>query len=130
MNDANSKGLFNSVRQLFGTGLELLQVRLELLGTELEVEKRRLFDSVLLTIAAMIFLGIGLLCFCTLIIVLLWESYRIAVLASLSLLFLSVSAVLLIHSRQRLKSPMGMFYESCSELQNDLIHVREVNHRE
>jgi uncharacterized membrane protein YqjE len=55
MNDANSKGLFNSVRQLFGTGLELLQVRLELLGTELEVEKRRLFDSVLLTIAAMIF---------------------------------------------------------------------------
>ena len=39
-------GLFQSLRRLVDTGVEIVQVRLELFGSELEREKLRLYDAV------------------------------------------------------------------------------------
>jgi uncharacterized membrane protein YqjE len=40
-------GLFDSLRRLLRTGLEITQVRLELLGADLALEKLRLIDVAL-----------------------------------------------------------------------------------
>ena len=40
-------GLFASLSRLLATVLHMAQVRLQLLGTEVELEKRRLFDGLL-----------------------------------------------------------------------------------
>ena len=44
---ASRAGLFESLRQLLRTALEMAQVRLELLVSDLEIEKLRLVDAVL-----------------------------------------------------------------------------------
>jgi uncharacterized membrane protein YqjE len=130
MSDTHRGGLFASLRQVAATALEMVQVRLELLGTELEYEKRRLFDGVLIAAAAMVFFTVGLLLLCGFIILLFWEGYRLAAMASLSVVFLGIGGFLFVHSRKRLNSPFGMFYASATELQNDRRHIQPSDRRE
>jgi uncharacterized membrane protein YqjE len=130
MSDANRGGLFASLRQLTATALEMVQVRLELLGTELEFEKRRLFDGLLIAAAAMVFFGVGLLLLSGFILLLFWDGYRLIALASLAVLFIGLGTVFLIQSRKQLKSPLGMFYASATELQNDRAHIQPSDRRE
>ena len=130
MRDAPRGGLFASLRQLTDTALQMLQVRLELLGTELALEKQRLFDGVLCAAAAMVCMSVGLLLLCGFVLMLFWDGYRLAAMASLALLFLGLGGVLLAQSRQRLHSPLGMFHASTTELQNDRAHVQAANDRD
>jgi uncharacterized membrane protein YqjE len=130
MREANSGGLFASLRQVAATALEMAQVRLELLGTEIEFEKQRLFDGILLAAAAMVFSGVGLLLFCSFIILLVAEGNRLAAMAWLALACFSLGVVLMVQSRKRLKSPMGIFSASAKELQTDRANVQAGGKRE
>lgn len=112
-------GLFSSLGRLLGTVLEMAQVRLELLGTEVELEKRRLFDSVLLAIIALQLLGVGLLLLCGLVVLLVSDAYRLAAVGAMTLLFLAAGLALLQSARQRLQSPDGIFKASVTELERD-----------
>jgi uncharacterized membrane protein YqjE len=60
MSELPGAGFLGSVRQLFSTLLETLHVRLELLGTELEQEKRRVFSALVLAALAIVCLALGL----------------------------------------------------------------------
>lgn len=111
--------LLATVRQLLSTGVETLRVRLELLSTELEEEKIRLFDAVLWAGLALLLLGMGLLFLCGLVIVLLWDNHRIATLGALAALFLGGGAWVLQTARQRLRAPGGLFATSVTELERD-----------
>ena len=119
MHDPQTSGLFGSVRQLMATALEMVQVRIELIGTELEFEKRRLFDGFLCAAIAMVFLGVGVLLLCSTIIWMFWEGYRLAAMGVMAVLCLGVATVFLMQARKRLHSPLGMFYASTSELERD-----------
>ena len=55
-----SPGLLGSLRRLLGTALELAQVRFELLVTELEGQKLRLYDALMWAAVALVLLGLGL----------------------------------------------------------------------
>ena len=116
---AKSDGLFASLRRLLGTLLEIAQVRLELLGTDLELEKRRLFDALLLGLLALLMAGVGLVLLCGVIILLFWEGYRLVVVGVMLLLFLLTAAWLVRAARLRLQSPNGIFEASLAELQRD-----------
>lgn len=130
MTDANRTGLFASLRQIAATAIEMVQVRLELLGTELEFEKQRLFNGFMFAAVAMVFLGVGLLLSSGLIILFFWDSYRIAAIASLSVFFLGLGIFLSMQSKKRLKSPLGIFNASATELQTDRAIVQPFNFRE
>lgn len=119
MHDPQTSGLFGSVRQLMATALEMVQVRIELIGTELEFEKRRLFDGFLCAAIAMVFLGVGVLLLCSTIIWMFWEGYRLAAMGVLAVLCLGIAGVLLMQARKRLHNPLGMFHASTSELERD-----------
>ena len=77
MAESKSGGLLGSLRQLLGTALETVHVRLELLGTELEFEKRRIFDGLVLGAVALVFLSLGLVLLCGTVILFFWEGYRL-----------------------------------------------------
>lgn len=112
-------GLFASLRRLLGTVLEIAHVRLELVGIELELEKRRLLDALLLGLLALLMAGVGLVLLCGFIILLFWEGYRLAAVGVMMLLVL-LSAAWLVHAaRRRLQSPNGIFEASLAELQRD-----------
>lgn len=119
MEPAQSGGLLNSLRQLLSTLFEIAQVRLELISTELELEKRRWFDALWLGALALVCLALGLVLLCGTLLLLFWEGYRLAATAGLTVLFLGGGALLLAQARRRLRQPGGMFNASVRELQRD-----------
>ena len=112
-------GLFASVRRLLATALEMAQVRLSLLSTEVELEKRRLFDALLWAILAMLMLGVGLVLLCGFVIMLLADAYRLPALGVMALVFLIAGLLLVRQARRGLHSPAGMFGISVAELERD-----------
>ena len=122
----SDSGLFASVRQLLSTAVETLRVRLELLSTELEQEKLRLFDAVLWAGLALLLLGMGLLLLCGLVVVVLWEQHRLLALGALAVLCLGSGVWLLRMARARLQAPGGLFATSVAELSRDQAALHRV----
>jgi uncharacterized membrane protein YqjE len=116
---AGSGGMFSSARRLLATVLELAQVRLELVAAEIELEKLRLFDALLLALAALLGLGVGVVLLCGFVIVLAGEAHRLLALGVLSLLFIGGSVWALMSARSRLRRPGTLFDASAAEFARD-----------
>lgn len=116
---AKQSGLFASLRRLLSTALEMVQVRLDLLGTEVELEKRRLFDGVLWGAIGLLFLGVGIVLFCGFVILLFWDGYRLAAVGVMALLCLAGGVALMGDARRRLRNPSAIFKASMAELKRD-----------
>lgn len=107
-----------TLRRLADQGLELAQLRLALLGNELELEAQRLFEALLRGAAALLLLGLTLLSAAALLVVAFWEQ-RVWVLAVLTLL-LGLGACWLLHdARRRLQRSGRLFQASLGELERD-----------
>ncbi len=127
---APASGLFASLRRLLATTLEIAQVRLGLLGTEIELEKRRLFDGLLWATVALLLLGIGLVLSCGFIILLFWDGYRLTATGVMTLLFLVGGVLLMREARRRLRNPAGMFSTSVTELERDRAELQDSEQHE
>lgn len=115
-------GLFASLSRVFATALQMAQVRLQLLGTELELEKRRVFDGLLWGGLALVILGLGLVLLCGFVVLLFWDGYRLAAVGGMTLLFLTAGGLMLSHARKCLQnhnSSNSMFDASLAELKRD-----------
>lgn len=112
-------GLLASLRQLLSTLVETAQVRLELLGTELEAEKRRVLDVLVYAALALVCLALGVVLLCVGVILLVDDAHRWAAAAALAVLMLCAGLGLLVLARRRLRSPQGMFHASVRELARD-----------
>lgn len=120
MKDSVSEsGLLASLRRLLATALEIAQVRVDLLGTEIEFEKRRIFDGLLWAAISLLVLGIGLVLLCGFVILLFWEGYRLSALGILALLFLTSGAALIYRAGRFLRNKKNIFNASLSELERD-----------
>jgi uncharacterized membrane protein YqjE len=119
MSTSEPSGLLASLRRLLAGAVETAQVRLDLLAVELEQEKRRLLEAVVLAAAALLLLGVGLVLAVALLLMLLQEGYRLAALALLTLAFLGGAGMLLRLARDRLASPGGIAAASRAELARD-----------
>jgi uncharacterized membrane protein YqjE len=129
-NAARESGFFSSLKQLLSTVLEIAQVRFELVGTELELEKRRLFDGLLWSAVALLCLSVGLALFCGFIILLLWDGYRLAAVGVLALVFIGVGTFLALSARKRMRNQHTMFNASLNELKQDLNGLQQKSHNE
>lgn len=112
-------GLFASLRQLLGTVLEIGQVRLALLGNDLEHQKLRIFDGLLRAALGLMLVTVGTVLLCGFIVLLFSEGYRLAALGLLTAGFLAAGVVLMRSGGQRLQSPHGMFDATLAELGQD-----------
>lgn len=112
-------GLLASLRQLLLTLLETAQVRLELLGTELEAEKRRVLDALVYAALALVCLALGLVLVCVGAILLVDDAHRWVAATVLAALVLCGGLGLLALARRRLRNPQGMFHASVRELARD-----------
>jgi len=116
---SSGAGLLGSVRKLLSTLLETVQVRLELLGTELESEKRRLFDVLVLVAIAVVCLALGLVMLCATVVLLVDEAWRLAATGAMAVFLLGAGVALLGRAKWRLRNPLGMFHASAQELARD-----------
>jgi uncharacterized membrane protein YqjE len=107
------------LRRLLGTGVALLQVRLDLLAIELEEEKRRLFDALLLAVLAFLLVGIGLLLFVAGLVWIAPAEWRPWVLGGAASLSLLNGVVLLRQARRSAASDQGPAPATRAELRDD-----------
>ena len=120
----HSSGFFASLKHLLATLVATGKTRLELLATELEEEKIRLTRQLVFTVAALVFLGIGMVLLVALIVAAFWES-RIVIFAIFSLIFI-VAGLALAFSAQHLgRRRDGLFASSINELKADLDALRQ-----
>lgn len=120
MSDSVKKsGFFVSLRQMLATVLEIAQVRFDLLCTEIELEKRRLFYGLIWVALSLLALGLGLVMLCGFVVLLFWEGYRLAALGTMTLLFLVSGVLFLREARRHFFNPNGIFSESLAELERD-----------
>ena len=113
------RGLYQSLQRLLGTVLETVQLRLDLLGNELEQEKLRIFDALAWAAAALLLTGLGLLLGMGLLVALAPEPWRPLVLGLLTLACLGLGAYMFHQARQRLANPGGALAASRAELAAD-----------
>ena len=121
---AAPSGLFASLRHMLADALALGQVRLELLGNELELEKQRILEALVQGALALMLLGLGLALACGFLLLLLWDGHRLAALGLMALSALAAGAYLLRSAGLRLHRPGGVLQDSLSELRQDLEQLR------
>lgn len=120
-----SGGLFNSLRALLATALGMAQVRLELFGTELEAEKLRLLDALWRVGLGLLLLGVAAVLAAAFVLLLFWDSYRLAALGVMVLSFIGGGVGLLMWARAGLRAGEGgPFSLSLGELQRDIGGLR------
>lgn len=101
------------------TLLDILQTRVEVVATELEEERARLQEMLLFGILTLFFVGVGLVLLTLFVIMLYWDTHRLAVLAGAALLYLGSGGFAGIVLYRRLKSRPRLFSATLSELMKD-----------
>jgi uncharacterized membrane protein YqjE len=117
MNDSHN-GLFASVKRMADLALATMHTRIELFAVEVQEEKCRFVQAVLLTAGA-IALGVSALALATIaLVVLFWDHGRIAILCGLSGLFILGAGLMFRSLRKCLSSGPG-FKGTLGELEKD-----------
>ena len=111
-------GLFGQIQDSLGTVVELLRLRLALLGTELGMEKQRLAAGLFWGACAIVSLTVAIVLFCGFVILLLWDGYRLAAVGVLALLFLWVGWSVASRTAQA-ERKVQLFSVSLAELERD-----------
>lgn len=111
-------GIVSSLRQLLDSALQLLNVRLALLGNELEEQKLRLAQGLVLGVLGALLLAVTLMLGCGLLLVLYWDQ-RVAVLGLLLAAAGGAAVAALVAARRSVRSAAAMFEASMQELAAD-----------
>jgi uncharacterized membrane protein YqjE len=104
---AAAGGLSQSLRRLLDTGVDIVRVRLELFGSELEQEKLRLFDALLRAAIGLMLLGLALVLAIAFVVLLFQEQYRLPAVGVLTLVFGGGGWWLLLRAREGLRAAEG-----------------------
>ena len=83
----------DSVRRLAATAVGLVETRLEIVVTELEEEKLRIRQTLILGVVAGFCFAVAALLAVMLVVVVFWETHRLAAIGGLLVLFLGCGAV-------------------------------------
>jgi len=113
------QGLMVSLKRLLSTLLELAHVRLQLVLNELDQQKLRLFDALLIAAASLVALALGLVLLVAFLVSLFPEPQRPIVLGVLMLLFIGASVGGLLAARAQLRAAGRSLEASLAELRRD-----------
>lgn len=116
---SESSGLMESLKRLVGTSLAIFQTRLDLFSNEIEEERVRVAQMLLYGSVALFLFGLAIMLLTVFVVVLFWDSYRLAVLGGFTALFF-VAGLLVWNALHRLASEKSkLFSVSLAELADD-----------
>ena len=116
-------GLLSALKSMAATLLASGKTRLELIANELQVEKLRTIQLVLMAMAMVFCFGLALILGAALLVALFWEQ-RLLLLGIFSGLFFALAGFFLYRFKQATRRPDKMFAASLAELQEDLRQLR------
>jgi uncharacterized membrane protein YqjE len=118
-----SKGLLESMTNLAGTLVAIAHTRLDLLSVDLEEERAHLFSLVVLTLVALLCLGIAVVLATILLVVAFWDTHRLLALGALAGFFLVVGMSVWAFALHKARTKPRLFAASLSELFKDRQHL-------
>ncbi len=113
-----------SLRALGATFLALVCARAELIAIELQEERVRAGQKLVLVVLAALFLAMGLLLAAFLVVVLSWETHRMLAAGGVTLLYLGIGGWALVRLREMRRNSPPPFAATMSEFANDLRLLR------
>lgn len=122
-----SSGLMGSLKRLTSSLLAILATRLALLVNELQEERLRLTQLLLLGVIVAFCIGTGLILLNAFIVVLFWDDHRLVALGTLTLVYLVAGAVVAMVLRSRARAGTKLFAASLAELEKDRHALRGEN---
>ena len=118
------RGPLASLRGLGATFVALVRTRIELALVELREEGERRKEMLVLGVVAGVFLTLTLLLVAFLVVVLFWDTYRIAAIAGVTLVYLGAGVGALLRLRHRIATSPPPFEATLSELAKDVEALR------
>ncbi len=118
-----TEGLLASLKTLTATLVGVVQTRLELLSTDVAEERARLTAILVTVMVALFCLGVGTVLLTVLIVVVFWDTHRLAAIGGLTALFLIGGAGLWALAMHKLRTKPRLFDASISELAKDRDHL-------
>ncbi len=117
-------GLTGSIKRLLESGSGFLSSKFELVSIELQEEKRRILELLVLAAFAMLFAVLALMVVSFTIIILVPDQYRANVLIIMSLLYITVSALLFMRLQRKANLATKIFETTAEELKKDTEWVK------
>ncbi len=114
-----AKGLLETLGDLAATLVAMAHTRLDLLSTDLEEDRDHLLSLTLTSLAAIFFLGIGVVFSALLLVVLFWDTHRILILGLLAVAFLALGLAAGQRAKRLARTKPRLFASSLSELFKD-----------
>jgi len=116
---SHTEGLLESLRNLAGTFLALVQTRIEIFASELDEERTRLARIVMLAVIAAFCLGLALVLFVLLIVVVFWDSNRLLAIGVIAGLFALGALAALLALRSAVRQQPKFLAATLAELRKD-----------
>jgi len=115
--------ILSSIKNLGSTAVEMIQTRLELFSSDIQIGWQRLLSVLVLVIITLFSLLFGLVLLAILIVVLYWDSHRVLVLSLMTGGFLSIGILLALYVRAQINAMPRLFEASLGELAKDRDHL-------
>jgi len=121
---AAQPSLLQSLKGYLATWVELLRTRLDLFSTELQEERERVQQVVLLAAVSLLCLAFGALLMTLLVVAAFWETqYRLVVLGAFAVLYLAAGIVIAVITRRKCQNRPKLFSATLTELSKDYRHL-------
>ncbi len=118
--EAAKSGPLDSLRSLGATFLALIGTRAELLVVELREEGERRKEMLVLAGAAVVFLALGLALAAFLVVLVFWDTHRLAAAGAVTLLYLAIGALAILRLKQKARASPPPFAATLAEFAKDL----------
>ena len=116
--------ILDTVGRLGMNLLAMLQTRLELAAVEMEEEAQRFLGYLMLALLSLILFGIAMALLVLLVIIVFWESHRIAAVLGMAGVFALAGTVALLRLKSQLAVKPRLMGATLGELNKDINFVR------
>lgn len=116
--------IFESVGRLGSTLVDMVHTRLELAAVEVEEESQRMLGYLLFGLLALILFGIAFLLLAFLVIVLFWDTHRVAAVGGMAALFGVVGAIIAMKVKSGFDNKPRLLQNTIEEIRKDIAYAR------
>ena len=116
---ASGGGFANSIKRLVESVTEFLSSKLELFSVELQEEKRRILELLILAATALLFGVLALTVLTFSVVAVFWETHRFAALFMVSAVYIVISVLLFVRLQRKVHTATKVFEATVEELKKD-----------
>jgi uncharacterized membrane protein YqjE len=120
----HGSGLIDSLRALGATFLALARTRAELIAIELQEEKERRKEMLVLGFVAALFLGMGLLLAALLFVVFFWDTHRLLAIGGVTAVYFGIGGWAFFRLHEKVRGSPPPFAATLREFQHDMEALR------